>query len=530
MWGDADTDDRFGYALASGDFNRNGSDDLAIGIPYEDFETIADVIENCGAIHILYGYTDYGLVVGSNKQFFQGDGDMVDVYEENDRFGFALASGDFNRDRNAQQTGDIFADLAVGIPYENDTGAVHILYGSINGLTDENNQLWTQDTLSVMGMAENNDRFGYSLAFGDFNRDTIADIAIGVPGEVIIPGGAYHGAINILYGGEPLHTTHKQYANSCGPTSLNMVMEYFGLTDHSQKLYFSHFLHAPLESVDKSHWDAGIAVDVGYKLSMEHIMYEGFWKLRNDDPTWFHPKDDLTDFPFMDSAGFLNNSAGTGEDGNPPETCHDGIDNGSDGLIDDRDPDCDLLLDGTFYEIQYNIGDYNWYSHLMEGMGRLQMWTRWSPGVGGNELPWVANIHSPFWWLDANYLDIEIGPGKDFENIEHVKAVIKGFIDQKIPLVAVVDNRGHFNTLMGYWEHGDDFYIYTADPLDGWGRPFHNKPMRWRKMLLTIDAADARVFIGFVKYGIKTVDCVTAGWAKEIDTRFSSSSLCSSVY
>ena len=33
---DAETDDQFGFALASGDFNGDGNFDVAIGIPYED--------------------------------------------------------------------------------------------------------------------------------------------------------------------------------------------------------------------------------------------------------------------------------------------------------------------------------------------------------------------------------------------------------------------------------------------------------------------------------------------------------------
>jgi hypothetical protein len=41
----------FGTALAIGDFNGDGIDDLAIGVPGED----VDGISNAGAVNVLYG-------------------------------------------------------------------------------------------------------------------------------------------------------------------------------------------------------------------------------------------------------------------------------------------------------------------------------------------------------------------------------------------------------------------------------------------------------------------------------------------
>jgi hypothetical protein len=48
-----------------------------------------------------------------------------------------------------------------------------------------------------------------------------------------------------------------------------------------------------------------------------------------------------------------------------------------------------------------------------------------------------------------------------------------------------VEAGGHFNTLMGYRDSSAGFFGYTADPLDGWGRPFYGRPMRWKKMRVT---------------------------------------------
>ena len=84
--------------------------------------------------------------------------------------------------------GDGFADLAIGVPGESvgsvtGAGAVNVIYGSSIGLTATGNQFWTQDKLGIGNSAEPFDRFGDSLAWGDFNGDGFSDLAIGVPYE-----------------------------------------------------------------------------------------------------------------------------------------------------------------------------------------------------------------------------------------------------------------------------------------------------------------------------------------------------------
>ena len=95
-----------------------------------------------------------------------------------DRFGEALAAGDFN--------GDGFADLAGGASGEDvggvrDAGAVSVLYGAAGGLTTAGGRLFTQ----VGSAAEEQDWFGWALAAGDFNRDGFADLAVGAPYETV---------------------------------------------------------------------------------------------------------------------------------------------------------------------------------------------------------------------------------------------------------------------------------------------------------------------------------------------------------
>jgi hypothetical protein len=99
--------------------------------------------------------------------------------------------------------GDGYADLAVGVPGEDDgftrdSGAVNVVYGSPQGLTATADQLWSQNSPGVPGKAEVGDLFG-TVASGDFDSDGFADLAIGAPGEGL-RGHAAAGAVNVLYG------------------------------------------------------------------------------------------------------------------------------------------------------------------------------------------------------------------------------------------------------------------------------------------------------------------------------------------
>jgi len=215
--GAVELDDQFGAALASGDFDNDGNDDLAIGVPGEDGFS--------GAIVVLYGHNDGpggradGLITARSELVDQNSDYMPGGREGWDRFGASLASADFNDDGHD--------DLAVGVPGEDDqAGAVAVLYGWTNGLRPENappgpNQEnlssplfqqgagpWDGAYGALVDEAEgtlfypdlNADQFGAELTTGDFNGDGYADLAIGVPGEEISGGPSNSGAVHVLYG------------------------------------------------------------------------------------------------------------------------------------------------------------------------------------------------------------------------------------------------------------------------------------------------------------------------------------------
>ena len=87
MLEDAEDGDGFGSALTSGDFNGDGADDLAIGVPRED----DGAIDRAGMVQIVYGLLGGGLDAGTNVIFRQSTTNVPDTSEADDEFASVLA-------------------------------------------------------------------------------------------------------------------------------------------------------------------------------------------------------------------------------------------------------------------------------------------------------------------------------------------------------------------------------------------------------------------------------------------------------
>ena len=168
--------DQFGTALTTGDFNGDGFDDLAVGVPDED---VTALNSGDGIVHVIPG-TCAELALAS-AVIWEQDDTLIATTEAGDNFGAALAAGDFN--------GDGYDDLVAGAPLEAletntvaAAGAAVLLPGSSAGLTVVGAELWIQSNLAS-GAVEAGDRASESLHAADFNGDGAADLVLGAPAE-----------------------------------------------------------------------------------------------------------------------------------------------------------------------------------------------------------------------------------------------------------------------------------------------------------------------------------------------------------
>lgn len=185
----------FGSVLASGDFNGDFYDDLAVGMPYQD-RIVGGQAVSGGVVHVFHGpdpASDSGFEVS------QLDAQIPDAFESGDYFGFALAVGNFNGDERCGEFGcAALDDLAIGVPGEDfGAGKVLVLFGSEWSLLFGSAHWYGESQLG--GTATDHANFGHTLAAGNFNGGAAEDLLVAAPYKPL-SGAAWAGQVTALYG------------------------------------------------------------------------------------------------------------------------------------------------------------------------------------------------------------------------------------------------------------------------------------------------------------------------------------------
>ncbi|HEO69801.1 MAG TPA: hypothetical protein ENN80_00945, partial [Candidatus Hydrogenedentes bacterium] len=185
-----------GSAVACGDVNGDGYDDVVIGAEAAD----PGGRDHAGEVYIIYGGTGLpGTTVDLNST--PGSNGETRILGDNpfDEAGYAVSCGDVN--------GDGYDDVLIGAHYADpagggEAGEVYIVYGGAAigaDVIDLSDAPGTHGETRILG-DDAGDYLGHAVSSGDVNGDGYDDIIIGAVGADP-DGRAAAGEVYIVYGG-----------------------------------------------------------------------------------------------------------------------------------------------------------------------------------------------------------------------------------------------------------------------------------------------------------------------------------------
>lgn len=166
----ADSTDRLGFAVASGDLNGDGIDDILVGALLADGP--GNTRDKAGEMYAIFGSPDLSPTI----DIAQSHQDLtIFGAGEGDRLGAAMAVGEVNGDgRPDLLVGSFLADGPEDARYQG--GEAYLIFGSTS-LSGERDMAQGQYDLLLMGAAEGHE-LGHHLAMGDLNDDGLDDLIV----------------------------------------------------------------------------------------------------------------------------------------------------------------------------------------------------------------------------------------------------------------------------------------------------------------------------------------------------------------